>query len=122
MAVQHFPDGVKIGPDLEQTSEDDRLPIYDFDEWAVSIPEFTLSAGAQEWLVVQGLTTLRSGSKIMAAPTNPHVGNMDKLLIKHVRVSAEGEASILVKNDSNSQVTYDQDQWIISFWNTAAPA
>lgn len=122
MAAVHCPDGIKIGPDTEQSSEDDRLPIYDFDEWAVSIPEFVLAAGAQTWLVVENLSTLRSGSKIMAQPTNPHVGNMDKLVVKHVRVSQDGEASILVKNDSDAEVTYAEDQWIISFWNTAAPA
>lgn len=121
MSETHFPEGIKIGPDTEESSADDRLPIYDFDEWAAEHEAFTLDAGEQRLLVFSGISTARFGSTVFARPQNPHTGNMDKMIVKMAYASDEGEISVLVKNDSSSQVTYAQDQWVLTYFATFSP-
>ncbi len=124
MSVQHAPNGIKIGPDLEMSSEDDRLPIYDFDEWAINVPTFTLDGGEVTIITVTGLVTARPGSQVVAQPQNFHepLHNLDKLQVKFARVVNAGEVEIMVKNESSSQVTFGEDQWLITFWCTVSPS
>lgn len=120
MSLLLAPDGIQIGPD-------DRLPIFDFDEWIVTDGTEreigTLTAGEQKTLVFNNISTVRAGARVFAQPLNfgsPDF-HFDKLLIKGAWVSDANQISVLVKNDSSASVTYGVDEWSLMYFNTSNP-
>jgi hypothetical protein len=119
--AEHFPNGIKIGPDLDTTSEDDRLPIYDFDEWCPQSGIGVMSANETRTLTFTDLSTFRPGQTLVVRPLNPDQFNQDKLLILHVWCPNVGIVKIIVKNLENSEVDFGNDQLNIGGWNTSNP-
>ncbi len=121
MSLLNAPDGIVIGPD------DGRLPIFDFDEWVVTSGTErdigTLAAGEQKLLVFNDIPTVRAGARVLAAPLNGGSTsfNFDKLLVKAAWVTDANQISVLVKNDSSSEVTYGVDEWSLMYFNTSNP-
>lgn len=121
MSVFHAVDGIKIGPDLENTSDDDRLPIFDFDEWSPQSGVGSMSAGETKILTFEGLLTFRAGQTVLVRPLNPDQFNQTHLLISHAWCPTDGTIKVIVKNMSSSTMDFGNDQWNIGGWNTINP-
>lgn len=119
MPVQHAPEGIKIGPDLDTTAVDDRLPMLDFDEYVVNSGIGVMSANETRVLTFTGLDNFRMASTLVVRPLNPETNNQEKLLISHVYVPVQGTVKVIVKNMENSSVNFGDDQMNIGGWNTA---
>lgn len=121
-SVAHFPDGVKIGPDA---TGDERLPIYDADEWVASITIGTLAGGEVKDFVVSDVGTARAGASVLKArPLNPFSSNYhyNDLDVVNTDVTTTGEITMRVRNRSGSSVNFGGDQWVFSYINTVTPS
>ncbi len=118
MAAQHFPDGIKIGPD---STGNERLALYSFDEFITdSIDLGTMAPNEVKTIVVSNVPTVRYGDTVIARPLNPQ--DNFTLLVKFAWTSNENEVSIMLKNDINANVTYNmQSQWALTYFSTATP-
>lgn len=111
-----FTQGVQIGP-VGAT-----LPIYNFDEWVtdpVVIGE--LAPGEVKTIQVTGISTIFPGATVLARPLNPQYSlyNFDKLTVKYAWIDFEpNTVNIMVKNDSEDTVTFGEDGWVVTYWNT----
>lgn len=124
MAVEYFPDGIKVGIEAPGGSDNDRLPIFEIDEWVDYIDPGTMTAGEVKTFVIQNVANLRFGAVILAArPQNvsaPEL-NYDKLLVLHAYCSNDGEITVMLKNIHNDTVQFGHDQWLFPHWNTSNP-
>lgn len=117
MSVINAADGIKIGPN-NQT-----LPIASFGEYSTndSVVIGTLAAGEVKIVTVSDIPDLFMGATCLARPMNPgqSMYNFDKLSVKYAWIDSEyRQVNIMVKNDSEAEVEYGEDQWVISYWNT----
>jgi|SRR6266850_4085716 len=117
MSVTNFPDGIKIGPDA---SGNDRLPLYEFDEYSTdSIVFGTMAAGAHQTIVINSVPNVRAGASIFARLMNPSY--LPHLLVQHCWASADNQVSVMVRNLNSSSVVFDNDSINLTIFNTSAP-
>lgn len=123
MSVQHFPDGIKIGPDA---SGNDRLPLFEFDEWLTGdgVVIGTMDANEVKTVVIEGVGNLRLGQTIVkAGPQDPaNAGSeYDHLLVLNAWMSGATEISVRVRNLHSQSVSFPAQQWLITHLNTSNP-
>ncbi len=114
------PDGILIGA---QNSTNDRLPIFEFNEFVSneSVGLGEMAAGEIRTLTFSGVPFIRTGETCFARPQNPEF--YENLQIRHVWPSDLNEIKAIIKNDSASAVTYTMTEaWILSYWNTSSPS
>lgn len=120
MAIVHFVDGVKIGPD---TTGSERATLYNFGEFCTpsSIDLGIMAANERRILVISNVPGIEFGSTVIARPLNPFW--LQTLLVQHAWTSGNNEVSVLVKNDSDVPVDYamGNDQWNLTFFSTSPP-
>lgn len=116
MAVIDAADGIKIGPNSQG------IPVVNFGEFASdALVIGTLAAGEVKTVTVSGIPDIFMGATVLARPGNPQseIYNFDKLVVKYAWIDfTYNQVNIMVKNDTNAEVTYGEDYWTISYWNT----
>lgn len=120
MAITEAPDGIRIG-----TTDNERLPIYDFDEYVFEHELGEMTAGEVRVLDFGECTTFRGGQTLVACLINPQANNAQHLLIQHVWYDLTGltpAVKVRVRNLSSSTVDFSTDQIVVGGWNTTAPA
>lgn len=125
MAVTLAPDGIKIGPDV---GGNDRLPIFEFDEWLTSegVEVGTLAAGEIKEIEISGVANIRPGQTILRArPADPSIttSNFQHLLTLDAwaKPLTSDVIVVRVKNIHSASITVTTDQWLITHLNTSNP-
>jgi hypothetical protein len=118
----YFPDGVKIGPEAPGGSDNDRLPLYELDEWFDNLNPGTMSAGEVKVLEFTNVTNLRQGVRCVgAAPMNQGNSQYDNLLVMGCWSDGNSSIFIRVKNIAATEIEFTEDQWIVTHFNTSEP-
>lgn len=119
MSVTEAPDGIRIG-----TTDGDRLPMREFDEYPFEHNLGTMTAGEVRTLNFGNVPTFRGGHTLKATLMNPASNNGSKLLIMHAWIDTGVSPSVIkvmVKNLDSSSVNFGNDQITVSGWTTAEP-
>lgn len=127
MSFTHFPDGIKVGPD---STGNDRLPLFEFDEWlANDVVVGTLAAGEIKDVEISGVLNIRAGQTVLrarpASTSTEPINDYQYLLTIDAWVKPTIEVVdtivVRVKNIHSEEIDFITDAWLITHLNTANP-
>lgn len=112
------PDGVQIGADVNG-----RLPIYDSDSWADSLPIGELAAGEVKVVEITNVVNVRAGDDYICRQTDPNnqYEHPEALLIMGCWTASESSIKVRVKNVGTETLDFGSPQFQFLHFNTSAP-